>query len=90
MPMIKWPKEWIEALRDELRVESAEPEIIYGDILAALHEIGALKDPPKPRRIRVCSLCSMVTRFPGECVKCSELQLKCNHDWVEYLEVLDD
>jgi len=62
----KWPREWVEAaslwfVKMELAAQGKPVTKIEGErILDALSEVGALKEPEKPREWWICPNCHNV------------------------------
>lgn len=60
--MSKWPKEWVDAVFPPMAVFGEKAtghncRSSASEILNNLHNIGALKDPPKPREWCFCTTC---------------------------------
>lgn len=59
---MKYPKEWVSRLCNYLqsRYDNSATEQAEA-ILNALSQLGALKEPPKPREWFICSKCKIAT-----------------------------
>ncbi len=63
MGMTKWPKEWLDCVQETIDNPDDPSKRLWilvngEDALNSLHEIGALKDPPKPREWSICWTCT--------------------------------
>ncbi len=75
---MKWPKKWIDTIYQQTKaIHDYNSELddirekVCNNILDDLHEMGALKDPPKPREWWVCPRCSS-NEVPKHYCNCTE------------------
>jgi hypothetical protein len=91
---MKWPKKWLDAVRNESTYRS-NSGVGEANVLHYLYEVGALKDPPPVYR---CKKCSHVYNgikpagmrcvfYKDECPNCAEpLGEPCDGE----IEVIED
>jgi len=86
-----YPKKWLDSLERPLfpRTSLEERDEMKHMVLDALREVGALKEPPKPREWRICIHCGCGGR-PGVFIDplCNK-SMSVRHDFVTVREVED-
>lgn len=89
----KWPEAWVKELDGWLFEAKSGERLVYPEqVLRALHDIGALKDPPEPRKWELCVDCNKIYQYPmhpQQGMWCDNND-KNRHNMIVVREALDD
>ncbi len=82
-----WPKEWLDVLGDALTTIHTPGRIVRcEDVLDQLHNIGALRDPPRKRELLECRVCGSIKRNPPVPAPDNPYCGKDAHEYRKYVE----